>query len=67
FIKSLNPDDFVVRLTDLLPGTRLFKQAKNEGLVDDFVWDDYMVGRRPYPIYIPEGVVFNDMRRILNE
>lgn len=66
FIKKLKPDDFVVRLTDLLPGTKLFEQAKNEGLVTEHVWEEYMLGQIPYPIYIPEGIVFKDIRRILS-
>ena len=67
FIRSLRQDAFIIRLTDIIPGTRLFSQAFEDGLIDEFVWRDYIARKRPYPIYIPNGVRIEDIMRILNK
>jgi len=67
FIKGLRPDYFLLRLTDIVPGTKLYQQALDEGLIDELVWERYSRGEVPYPIYIPKGVDFTHMKQILLE
>jgi len=67
FIKGLRPDYFLLRLTDIVPGTKLYQQAMDEGLIDELVWKRYLGGEVPYPIYIPKGVDFTRMKQILLE
>lgn len=38
-----------------IPNSELFETAKRQGAVSDRVWEDFMLGRCPYPIYTPEG------------
>lgn len=67
FIKGLRPDYFLLRLTDIVPGTKLYQQALDEGIIDELVWKRYVEGKVPYPIYIPKGVDFTRMKQILLE
>ncbi|MFH1835040.1 MAG: radical SAM protein [Methanobacteriota archaeon] len=67
FLKSLKADDFVVRITDIVPETKIYEIALKEGLITEDVWVDYMKGKIPYPTYIPQGVNLKEMVKLLNK
>jgi len=64
FARELRPDYALFNVAQLLPGTRLFKQALSEGIVDENIWRDYMQGRISSLDYLPEGVTLEDVYRI---
>jgi radical SAM superfamily enzyme YgiQ (UPF0313 family) len=65
FAKKLNPTFALFHITRILPGSRLFKIALEEGLVDQNVWNDVRRGA-PVPPYVPKGIDYNDMVELQN-
>ncbi|MBM3309101.1 MAG: radical SAM protein [Candidatus Altiarchaeales archaeon] len=64
FARELKPDYALFSVTQLLPGTRLFKQALAEGKVDKNIWLDYMQGKRTSLDYLPDGITLEDLYRV---
>lgn len=39
-----------------LPDSKLFEVATETGVLEKDIWIDFMLGKRPYPLYTPKGV-----------
>ncbi|MCX6695881.1 MAG: radical SAM protein, partial [Candidatus Altiarchaeota archaeon] len=61
FACSLKADYGVFSVSELMPGTKLFEIAVQEGYAKPTLWQDYMQGRIPHLYYAPKGVTFNDL------
>lgn len=64
FVRGLKPDYALFGITQLFPGTPLFKQLLEGGYVDNNIWRDFMLGRRVSLDYLPNGVTFDDIYKI---
>jgi len=67
FARALKPDYALFNVMQIFPGTRIFETAKGEGLVDDNLWVDYMLGARESLDYHPPGVSAEDVYRVSGE
>jgi anaerobic magnesium-protoporphyrin IX monomethyl ester cyclase len=64
FVKDLRPDYALFGITQIFPGTPLFKKLLVEGYVDEDIWRDFMHGRRTSLDYLPSGISFKDIYKI---
>lgn len=67
FVGDLRPDDVVFSLSSIYPGTALARHALDEGFIEEDVWDSRMLQGLGAPIYIPKGVVFGDIMRVMGD
>lgn len=62
---KINPDIVGVHLTEIMPGTDIFRYAVDEGIVPNDIFDKYARGETDlignWPIYIPKGLSLNDL------
>jgi len=64
FALELDPTYAVFSLPELMPGTRLFKIACDEGYTSDMLWEEYMTGKKKDLYYAPKHLSFDELYRI---
>ena len=67
FACSLNATYGIFSVSELMPGTRLFEIAQEEGFANRNLWRDYMLGRVPNLYYTPKGVSFKQVMDVVVE
>lgn len=64
FVLKLNPDYVDFSLATIIPCSRLFDIALKEGKIDENIWEDMAKSNKPIPIYVPEGLTLDDLKRM---
>ena len=65
FTKELKPKECCFSLTSIYPGTGLAAWAIKNNIINEDVWEENMVKGLGAPVYLPEGVAFKDIEKIL--
>ena len=63
FAVALRPNYVEFHVALVVPNTPLFHDAVSRGLVDEDVFDRYMHGEVGFPVFIPEGLELDQLRR----
>lgn len=64
FARELEIDHVYFNTYVLTPASLLYERLKNEGIIDDNIWLDYMEGKREFPLYIPPYLSKNKLLAI---
>jgi len=64
FAFQLEPDFVDFHLPIPIPGSRLFNIAVKEGKINGNVWDEFATGAEKMPVYVPDGLSFEEMVRM---
>lgn len=64
FVLKLDPDYADFSLATIIPHSRLFEIALKEGKVNENIWADMTQNNDLMPIYVPEGLSIEDMKKM---
>ena len=67
FARELKPDYALFSVTQVFPGTPLFRQLEKAGRVSRTLWRDFMLGKMISLDYLPDGVSGEDVYRVNQE
>jgi anaerobic magnesium-protoporphyrin IX monomethyl ester cyclase len=65
FAKRLDTDYASFNITNIFPGSPLYEEMRKKNLISENIWEEFTLGRKELPVYLPEGVKRRELEKMI--